>query len=261
MQNCDSINFKKIVPREYILNKYTIIEEIGQGSDGVILKVLDNEKNKILALKSIAIYASASFLENQYIEVLNEIKLSCLLTETKKYTHSIGIPLEFAIVDKKVYLDEDGEDNLGLVIIMPLFGNNLSYIYEELDIKDKKSILFELMIAVIVMHKMGVAHGDIHDENILMSNVEEIRSYNINGSEYIVRSKYFPVIIDFGLATSIDSKQNKSSLDWDKLSRYFEDIFKNEMWKRSILDPMFNFLKEEKIQAGELVRVFEQLDV
>jgi hypothetical protein len=83
--------------------------------------------------------------------------------------------------------------------------------------RDKKPIPFEKIRAIIdKMHKVGVIHADMHQNNIMIQKIKTRLGY-----------KYRPLIIDFGrsLKTNKSFKTNANANAYAKMNRH-----KNKLW-------------------------------
>jgi len=268
MQSCDSINDIREVSSEYIINRFTILSDLGSGIEGIVFKVVDNETNEVMALKSILLPNDA------------QIILGCMLMKTFPFTNSISIPKLFAVVNHNVFLDIDDPKipnwsisqlvdtigHRGLVFTMDILELNFMSVYGMRRNDQQTDILYELALAILALHDICVTHQDLHRENVLLRKTNEIRVYNINGRNYTVVAKHQPVIIDFGLAECID---NNESTDWTSLLELFNDVTNNKDLldtikignRNMLLSPIFDKLRERVIQPGELVRLFSPITI
>lgn len=262
MNTCKEPNIFSVASTDYILNRFIILEELGRGGNGIVYKVLDNETNEIVALKS-----TLFFSENN-TDLPIEIEMGCKLISTRIHTHSLAIPINYAIVEAGVLLDEDfkyeinfdkiQKNSKGLIITFLLADMTLPDAYPQLTFEDKRDILFELIIAIKFLHETGVHHTDLTANNIVVKKINEKRSYTINGVQHIVTSDYLPIIIDFGEAEMYPMFNS----DWH-IDKYFSDlnttVYENE--EQFLLNPFFADLKYRTTNAGELVRIFADITI
>lgn len=260
MQTCDNLKLD-VISRDIIEGRFQIISKLGEGIEGVTYKVIDNETNKVLALKT-----------SLYNDDEEDIAIGCKLNSLLRHTNSI-INLEYyAIIDKTIWLDDwiegdryqDGDlhNNLGLILCMPLINKPFSKKWlrtlSEIDII---SIMFELCVAIIVLHKHGISHNDLHQQNILINETNIIRIYNINGKEYMIKNKYQPVIIDFGTATFSDKSIPHDGIDWFDLLKK-SPIYIDNKKEKTIFDPVFDrLISDSTVPVGSLIKYFEPLTI
>jgi len=280
LYTCEIISSKKLedfvpVSADYILSRFIPISELGIGAQGLTFKVIDVETNEVSAMKS-RIMEYDSF---------DEIRIGCLLYPTRSYTHSIIMPELWTLVDKPVFLDGDAvltnwialksqeeiisneSEKLGLIFTMPIMDDTLENKYSKLSSDEKKTIFFELIIALIALRCINVIHNDLHGSNILIKKTNEYRSYTINNIQHLVTSKYMPVIIDFGIATNLP-KQTHFAADWNLMVTNFLYILPYEMVPevrkanaKILLDPFFQSLREQQVFPEALVRIFAPISI
>ena len=131
---------------------YHVLEMIDYGSFGDILKVKDDAKNKIYALKQIKY--KGNFHDDPYI--INEIYC---LTHLK---HKNIILMHEIIVD---------ECEINIVMEYAENENLERYVVEhDLEFVTKYKIYSQVLQGVEYCHSMGIAHRDITPGNILLTN-------------------------------------------------------------------------------------------
>lgn len=150
------------------VNDYEIVETIGQGGMGIVLKARQPNADRFVALKMISSIASPHLLERFHIEVKAAARLE----------HSNIVP---------VY--DVGESN-GLPFFTMAFieGQNLKDRLQNrpLDTRDAAQLLQTLAGAVAFAHERGVIHRDLKPANVLI---------DLTGK---------PWLTDFGLAKRMD---------------------------------------------------------
>lgn len=147
------------------IGKYSILEELGSGSHGVIYKAIDLELDRIVALK---------LLSNSRYDAK---KREYFIKEAKalaKHSHP-------NIVTLYDLIESDG--NI-LLVLQHIDGENLSSILNKsltsIDIAVKSMVA--LASALSAAHGFGMCHGDIKPDNIM------------------VDKENIPYLVDFGLA-------------------------------------------------------------
>ncbi len=262
-----------------------IIGMLGRGQESIAFKVLLNDK--IYALK-----ISESKGEKDV-----ELEICCMTESFTQYTHSLDTVKYFAYFDnsikrkikdlKKKYEDPnkifDSEldilkDYKGLYLVT--VSEIITYIdydglpQQELNEDDFVDIMFELFIAIYVLNVNGIIHNDLNTGNIGFAENSSKRSYNINGEEHLIISKYMPILFDYG-QSYFPTKKNQYEV-YDMLEDHWEimnllegdekDVVTNA---RNVKDfgntlgfIIFDHLKSRKIQGeGESVIFYKALEV
>lgn len=147
------------------IGKYSIIEELGSGSHGVIYKAIDLDLDRIVALKSLS-------------NAQDDAKKREYFIKEAKTLAKICHPNIITLYD---LIDNDG--NI-LLVLQHIDGENLSSILNKsltsIDIAVKSMVA--LAGALSAAHGLGVCHGDIKPDNIM------------------VDKDNIPYLVDFGLA-------------------------------------------------------------
>ena len=100
-------------------------------------------------------------------------------------------------------LDEMKKDNVY---------NNESRIINNPDLREKyHSIFLQIFLALyIAFNRFGFVHNDLHDENIMITTFETEQwvEYPVRliNKTFCLKTKYFPMIIDYGLSQIVDNK-------------------------------------------------------
>jgi hypothetical protein len=251
METCENVKYTKQIGQynmtlfklagspvssSYIENRFTVLQKLGQGADGIVLKVVDNITDNVVALKSIF------FSED--IEII----FACKLYPTKIFTNCILIPINWSLVDKPPFIkyyekvqceQKKTISEMGLVYTMILldgsFKDFVTYFYRikypeyyedeeegeneynNIDLlteNDIRDIIFETYMVVYILHQNAIIHSDLHLGNLGYKKTIEQRIYKINNIPYIVKSKYMPIIYDFSRSIDlIEEKQQHNTPD------------------------------------------------
>jgi serine/threonine protein kinase len=158
-----------IIPQINI-DDYTILNQVGEGSYGVIYQVKNNHNKKIFALKK-----EIAHDENEVKLVYEDVKLinSCNHNNVMKIYGITVCPLDvttFAIYILMEYADDDWDKE-----IKKNYQNRINYKEDEL-IK----ILKQLTSAFrFLQEEKKIAHRDIKPNNILIFNTRGVKEYKI----------------------------------------------------------------------------------
>lgn len=266
---CNNFNNEPVkISTEYILDRYQPITYLGEGSFGKVVKVLDKEKDKILAMKiPIEDYG------------FREVEYNCkILSLTKDYTDCFAEVISWYLIEDGIvynYNDNSFSKNMqdNEVTTMPIYDKSYNpedpqFSDNEISIDDiKYGFIFELFIAVTILNQKGFIHGDLQYQNILTKNVSYDRVYNINGQNYIIRNKFIPIIIDFGLSIKIDDTiyQNNHE-DFKSIIDLMRDFDLNQppvdiylVGDYILNHPMFDKFKTDN-PTGRLLKFFNRLN-
>jgi tRNA A-37 threonylcarbamoyl transferase component Bud32 len=167
--------------------RYQIIARIGQGGMGKVYKVSHTQLEKIFALKII----SEQMAETDEARELffREARLASSLSH-----QNIASVVDFG---------ED--DDLGMFMVMELVeGEPLAKILHRdgrLSVRLAAEVVLQVAEALHYIHGKNIVHCDIKTENILMNEVASTKRRQIQVK-----------LLDFGLARSLSSSRNTSSL-------------------------------------------------
>ena len=154
------------VKKEDKLDDFEIIDKLGEGSFGMVLKVRSKVDNKIYALKRVNLKEIKKRGQKAYDLTIHETMFLSHLS----HPHIIKYYKHFAEGDFLYILIEFSEngDISGFIQAHKLFKR---YIPEE----DLWSIFLQCMKGLSYVHKMGVIHRDIKPANLLMDNNMNIK--------------------------------------------------------------------------------------
>ena len=149
--------------------RYSIIKKLGEGGKGIVYKCLDNNLNRIVALKLIK---GENIDENSYSRIMREAETTARLShpnimsiyDMQKENNRFFMVIEYI----------DGKDLLGYTDGKPM------------EVKDIFKIIIPITSALSYAHRNGILHRDIKPENIMIAK---------NGD---------PKLMDFGLAKALD---------------------------------------------------------
>ncbi|SNW61987.1 serine-threonine kinase [Orpheovirus IHUMI-LCC2] len=131
------------------MDKYNILEEIGEGGSGTIFKVSDKRSNTVFAMKRVGTYVGLD-------DFLAEVNIM------KTVSHPNIVP----IID--VFMDE----YYGYYV-MPLYDKSLYDHIKEVGKLDEDVVIkysTQLLLAVGYLHKNNILHRDIKPGNILIKD-------------------------------------------------------------------------------------------
>ena len=155
---------------DHILFRYQILEEIGQGTFGTVLKCKDHKTNEIVAIKILR--NKPEFLESGE----NEIKTLNILSNNDQETCIVNIKNSFKFKGH-------------LCLVFELLSINLyeflkSNYFKGLHFNFVKRLTLQILIALKYSHGLGIVHCDLKPENIMLK----------------VENKSSAKVIDFGSA-------------------------------------------------------------
>lgn len=249
--------------REAFEKRYTQLDIIGSGAEGIIYRAIDNVTNSLVALK-----------------IADEMDISCQFEQIRMYTGGVVEIKEYGSMNRRVWEDEEEDEEYGseedsVFYTMPILESVAPML-----VINQLSVLFELLLTVVVLNMHGIVHGDLHAGNILFERVNYKRQYTINDRTYIASFEYMPVIIDFGMGAVGPPLKEFSKIDLWKLVGVNEDMeftledfatsdllhsIVTELRTRAqftiLLHPIFAPLTDSPIESGDLVKVFAPFNI
>ena len=190
----------KYISSQKLAHKWQFLSILGTGLQGIVFKVLEIKTGLIYAMKCLLdeiIIPPKIFTLQQYIthnDMADKVLKCYILTDDSS---------QQVWIDSYIR-DLDIEYDMVVVTIHKYYEFTFNTIFKRTDRLTKIGLAFELLYGMHKLHEKGVIHGDIHKGNIMIDIVDHVRCYQLNNKEYIVRSKYKPVFIDFNLAKTPD---------------------------------------------------------
>ena len=165
------IGFTVLIDKEQIkagekLEDYEIIDQLGEGSFGMVFKVRSKVDNKIYALKKANLKDLKEKGQKAYDLTINETMFLSHISHphiVKYYKHFVEGDFLYIVIE---YV-ENG-DIAGFIKAHQIFKK---YIPEE----ELWSIFLQCMKGLAYVHKMGVIHRDIKPGNLLIDNKMNIK--------------------------------------------------------------------------------------
>jgi hypothetical protein len=277
----------KIIPTQISYEQfkmiYTVLDAIGDNPGlSSVYKAVDNITNEVCAIKFTVDFTSDAKLEVEKICKIDDLMRQyseCYI----KIKHFGKVSNEI-ISDIDLYWDEDDlsetqADNvfffstdlyLGFSDIFDAYMDTL-VLQSNTDLSD---ILFELSYTIILLNfKFNIFHGDLHPGNIVLKKVSNKRQYTINEEIYIVTSHYIPIIIDWAIPPVGVKPHYPTDLEFlfetmKLLSRhefiqYPHDLVTSyrEGSPDVLFSEIFNYLKHNTIEGGDMVTIFEPVTI
>ncbi|KAJ8403962.1 hypothetical protein AAFF_G00343120 [Aldrovandia affinis] len=192
------------VLRDHIAYRYEILEKLGQGAFGVVLKCLDHKIKEMVALKVIHDMESANHMAHQELEILEVVR-----REDKGNRFNV------------IHMKEHMTFRKHLCIAFELEGINLYALmsksnFQGFTVSQTHHFATGLVTSLQMLHRQKIIHCDLKPENILLSNKAHgnikvadfgcsFREHQ-NGSTY-VQTRFYrapEVILGFPFGTAID---------------------------------------------------------
>tara|TARA_R100000750_G_scaffold62841_2_gene58464 strand:+ start:1786 stop:2616 length:831 start_codon:yes stop_codon:yes gene_type:complete len=272
LQNCTYINNLKLLDDEVFIT-LNIIGVLGIGNYSIVYKLLLDDN--VYALR-------ISTASHRHFE--GELNISCMINDLRVYTNSLQSVRYFAYFNNNIksmlyyYLKRYGDGHIHGVLehggeYFALVTDIIQDIgYPILNSNEKVDFVFELLMAVYILNSHNIAHGDLHVGNVGYTLTDIKRSYRINGKNYLVTSKYMPILFDYGNSyyindgreiysvledhTQIVEILNHKELDiilYAKNVKEFGKIFSGKIFKN---------IRHRKIESsGEYVTFFKEIYV
>ncbi len=180
-------------PGDSILNRYTVIEELGQGGMGVVYKCRDTVGKVDVAIKGLPPEVSHNDLE------MEDILENYQLVHTLRHPNIVGVTSleqEIAVRSRGNVTLPDTPGDYYLVMDFAA-GENLERWLKRnrnADLSVKFSILRQVADALDYAHECGVIHRDIKPENIMVDSHGHVS------------------VLDFGLAERIRTSLSRVSM-------------------------------------------------
>ncbi|XP_050539861.1 uncharacterized protein LOC126904679 [Daktulosphaira vitifoliae] len=148
---------------ESVSTKYDKLEQIGEGTYGVVYKALDRETGKYVALKKVRMESSTEGVPST---AMREISL------LKEMTHANVVKLHDVILsDKKLFLVFEYMD-YDLKKVLELRKKEYGFGLPETQIK---SYLYQMLSALSYCHIHRIVHRDLKPQNLLVNKNGDIK--------------------------------------------------------------------------------------
>lgn len=182
-----------------------------QSVEGYIFSsdILDDNDTKVIIKVPQSPYGSESIVAEYYIGMKAINKLRYILP-TFVYTFGAFVCPIFTekdgVTERKLCTDNNS-DLTSYIIYEKIEGETVDKLLQnnKMNFKQWLNIFAQLLLSLeVAQREVGFTHFDLHTDNVMVRNVKNI-CYNVvvHDKEYHVKSDIFPVIIDFGMATSI----------------------------------------------------------
>jgi hypothetical protein len=285
MQSCaDEVSIgEDLISPQVVEERYSFHEFLGEGASGAVYKVIDKERNQVMAMKI------GYYMKDIYSE---EIYIGCLINALLPFTDSFLPLVDWALVDALPFeetrmqeqglrgitwteLDEE-ESPTYAVLVSPLLIAVLDSPPPDLN---RTEVAFELVYGYLVADReLGFLHGDIHSMNIGFLPGNFSRVYQLKARKILVESKYQPVYLDYGksiLRKDSSEAEIEDTLFEDimsliglisrqmKLSVLSEELDKTpySQWPQLLaMSQTFNSLEIQEIPTGEAIKIYTPID-
>lgn len=206
-------------PGHIINNKYKIIEKLGEGSYGIVVKAIDTRTDAMVAVKISNGSSSSRRAAKEELMALNYIALKdpanislCVkLVSSFEYNGNICIAFEQLGSDIYHFMKENG--------------------FAPFPLNQVRQIAFQLCYAVNFLHHYGMIHTDLKLDNILFIDSSYTTVYNAEKKMYKLVDSTYIRLIDFGCA--VDSESPRSG----RIShRYYRapEVILNANWSQPV---------------------------
>lgn len=153
--------------------RYRIIEEMGQGAYGTVLKAYDTQTHEVVALKTVQRFHQSDGLplsfyrEERYLQTFqSEDNIVKILSTERTSKQTICLVLEFCETDLAKQLQIQSHMTVGQI----------------------KNLMFQLLKGLNALHSQNIVHRDIKPSNLLIKNGRTLK------------------IADFGLARNVSDR-------------------------------------------------------
>lgn len=149
------------IPNEY---RYEFIEFLGKGSYGEVYKAFDKQLKDIVVIKKLTYKASRLLSSRNEIEILNTIqneceRFICLLNSFFDLYGRLNIVMN--------YIEGNDLSNLSREHLQYVMSQNLEQLYDD----------------VLLLHSMGICHGDLKFNNVMVEkNTNKLHIIDYGGA-------------------------------------------------------------------------------
>ncbi|KAJ6244714.1 serine/threonine-protein kinase fhke-related [Anaeramoeba flamelloides] len=153
------LNFIDKISKNFIKEKFKVVDELGKGEYGIVYLVLDKKDNDLYALK----YTNTEKFQNNF-----KSKKYCIQRSFNEVNSLIKFEHDNIIKLYEVFMVEEKYLYLKLEYVK---GGNLS---ERIKLKthypedEAKIVIKQILEVLLYMHEKGFVHRDIKPENVLM---------------------------------------------------------------------------------------------
>lgn len=286
LSSCDQKGSQKILNIDEFNQLYEIIGYLGEGHFGIILEVVFDDQIYALKLQKIKVKAPYDFI------LPTEVLVGCEAIKLQGYTNSLLTVVNYGIFHSSIIsiIEDSLEDpseiewlsfHQGgklpiLAILMPFLKEINMYTLKRKNIIQEKNyidIMFEILMAVVILNDNGIIHGDLNNENITYIKNKNKRQYCINGKYYLVECQIMPVIFDYGMSVFtrevpaeresynvlLRSLSDISTILTEDDKAFFEYDIDSSIFRQVLLSDTFDELTHREINGGDNVTVFDEI--
>ena len=201
----------------------------------------------------------------------NEVRLMTNVSELRNYTPHVPLLYKtYKCPDMKFRGHGNGgiaksyidwtfvKHGPGIAMVMenagPLLG---SFFNMNLGFEKEMQCMFQLLYTIHVLQSNNIKHNDIYPNNItfMISPTTYKWLYNVNGICYYVKSKYVPILIDFGQGNSKKTSAYTNDYVHDILKLL--DVFKHMSNNKVVIRATKSILKDIRTTDGRLQPQYE----
>jgi len=184
-------------------------KQVGKGVQGNVY-ILNDYKNKFkwaVKVTKLSFGKYDSYREAHFSNMLNNIAINNKQGGFLKY-------YDVAVIDNTSYISMEYA-----------YDDMISWAsYKQHSIDDWKSLIFQIVIALISLQKMKIIHNDLQPKNILYNNSSNVNihniQYKIKNKKYNFKTNYVFYITDFGISAHPDLEINLLSKEQMSISNY-----------------------------------------